>query len=403
MNPDEEERARATYFWDRIRGASMGTLEPYWQTFALVIAIRVFAAPDAVKAILPAAFPIGFMFLPLTVALVTRSGLSVSMLCAVYMMIAGGCLLAGAVAPTMWIYVAMVAASMIVTAQIVPLVTQIYTFNYPANERGRRYSTAFLLSACVAVIFAYAGGRLLDLRLEYYPVLLVVVAASSFAAAFAFSRIPTAAFPAAGKESLTDSLSLIWKDRFFGWLMLGWAVLALGTMMTYPIRVEYMANPCFHVNATNEQIGVILGAIPLMARLLSTKVWGYLFDHFNLISLRIALNLISFFSILLFFFTTNLLLMSIAMVFFGLAFGGGRIMWQLWVTKIVPDDKVTSYMTANTAATGIQGLVAPIFGYLLLHFTNPEAVGWIAALLVGISTLIFMPARIVLAKRSGLS
>jgi predicted MFS family arabinose efflux permease len=161
-----------------------------------------------------------------------------------------------------------------------------------------------------------------------------------------------------------------------------------------------MANPAFGVNASNEQIGIVLGAIPLIARLLSTKVWGYLFDHFNLISLRIALNVISFFSTLLFFFTSNLLLMSIAMVFFGMAFGGGRIMWQLWVTKIAPDDKVASYMAVNTAATGIQGLVAPVCGYLLLHFTNPSMVGWISALFIAVSTFIFMPARVVLARRT---
>jgi MFS family permease len=396
---NHRERARVTYFWDRVRGAAMGCLEPYWQTFALLIAIRVFAAPDGVKAILPMAFPIGFVLLPLTVPLAARSGLRVSVVCALSLAVSGSCLLASALVASLWMYVALAAASMIVIAQIVPFSTQIYAANYSADERGRLFSTAFLLSSIIAVIAAYAGGRLLDFDLDYYPIILVVAAASSFFGAFAFSRIPTEGFPLSSREPISRSIGLLWSDRLFGRMQFGWSIIALGAMMIFPIRVEYMANPLYNVNATNEQIGVVLGAVPLLARLVSTKVWGYLFDHFNVVSLRIALNLITFFAILLFFGTTNLVLMAASMMLYGVAYGGGRIMWQLWVTKIAPEEKVASYMTVNSTVTGILGLAAPAFGYAVLHYTNPAGLGWVAAFLLGLSTFIFLPARSILDRR----
>ena len=79
---DSLERARITYFWDRVRGAAQGISEACWQTFALLIAIRVFQAPDMVKATLPAAFSIGFLITPITLYLLSRYQWCTGTICA---------------------------------------------------------------------------------------------------------------------------------------------------------------------------------------------------------------------------------------------------------------------------------------------------------------------------------
>ncbi len=91
--------------------------------------------------------------------------------------------------------------------------------------------------------------------------------------------------------------------------------------------------------------------------------------------------------------------MGIAAGIFGLAFGGGRIMWQLWVIKISPPHKTADYMSVHSAFTGVRGLLAPFLGYTLLQWAGPVFVGWTAAALVGISTIIFLPTRVLLDER----
>ena len=400
MNPDgKEERARITYFWDRLRGLAGGFLEAIFQTFALLVAIRVFGAPDFVKAMLPAAFPIGFLLAPLTVFVAARLRRRVGSICALYAVLSAIALALAVGAGRLWIYVACILTAQIILSQVSPLMTQIYVSNYPLKELGSRFSTTFLISATVAAIVSYTGGRLLDYDLSYYTLIFAAGSLATLVFALAFFKMPSEAIKGISKKNPWHSISLVWKDKLFAWMLLGWMVMGLGTLMTFPIRIEYMANPRYGIDASNEQIGLILGAVPMIARLLSTKIWGYFFDHVNMITLRIILNSLIMVSFLIYFNTTNLWLMGVATGLFGLAFGGGSVMWQLWVTKIAPPDQTAAYMSVHSAFTGIRGLLAPFLGYALLQWSGPVIVGWVAAALIGAATIIFLPARMVLDAR----
>ena len=251
----------------------------------------------------------------------------------------------------------------------------------------------------MAAIVSYTGGRLLDYDLSYYTVIFAAGSLATLVFALAFFKMPSEAIKGISKKNPWHSISLVWKDKLFAWMLLGWMVVGLGTLMTFPIRIEYMANPRYGIDASNEQIGLILGAVPMIARLLSTKIWGYFFDHVNMITLRIILNSLIMVSFLIYFNTTNLWLMGVATGLFGLAFGGGSVMWQLWVTKIAPPDQTAAYMSVHSAFTGIRGLLAPFLGYALLQWSGPVIVGWVAAALIGAATIIFLPARMILDAR----
>jgi len=397
--PPIEERTRITYFWDRIRGCAGGFLEATFQTFALLIAIRVFEAPAFVKATLPAAFPIGFLLAPMTVYLAARIQRRVGVICAGYAVLCAIALALAVGANGLLVYVVCILASQIILSQVTPLLTQIYVSNYPPKELGRRFSTTFLISASVAAAVSYTGGKLLDYELSYYIWIFVCGSLAALVFALAFFKMPTDALKGVSKRNPWQSVGLLKKDKLFAWILGGWMVMGLGSLMVFPIRIEYMANPIYGINATNEQIGLIIGAVPMIARILSTKFWGYLFDRLNLITLRIILNLLLMVSHLLYFLTTNLWVMGIAAGILGLAFGGGRIMWQLWVTKIAPPHKTADYMSVHSAFTGVRGLIAPFLGYTLLQWAGPLFVGWMAAALVGIATIIFIPARVLLDAR----
>jgi len=66
------ERAAATYRYDTLRAPFYGILEAGWGTFALIIAIRHFDAPETYKAFIAGAWPMGFLLTPLTLYLLAR-------------------------------------------------------------------------------------------------------------------------------------------------------------------------------------------------------------------------------------------------------------------------------------------------------------------------------------------
>jgi predicted MFS family arabinose efflux permease len=183
------------------------------------------------------------------------------------------------------------------------------------------------------------------------------------------------------------------KDRLFGWMLLSWMLLGFGNLMTLPLRTEYMANPRFGINATNQEILFITGAVPLIFRLMASRALGKLFDRWNLVTLRLFLNSLFLVSVLIFFNTRNLWLLGLSMAFLGTAMAGGKITWSLWVTKLAPSGQASAYMSIHMLSTGLRGSIAPFVGFALIEGMPPRDVSFIGIGLMLISTLMFLPAR----------
>ena len=131
-----------------------------------------------------------------------------------------------------------------------------------------------------------------------------------------------------------QSFSIIWKDKLFGSMLGAWMILGIGNLICLPIRYEYLANPEYGLYINNTQIAFIMIAIPAFTKILSTFLWANLFDKLKLITTRNLNNWFFLLSVILFFLSNNLILISIASACQGIALGGGKIFWNLWVTKI---------------------------------------------------------------------
>ena len=190
-----------------------------------------------------------------------------------------------------------------------------------------------------------------------------------------------------------QNFRLIWEDRLFGFLLGSWMLLGLGNLIALPIRVEYLADPAYGVDASNTSIAILMLVVPSTARILSTKMWGHFFDRLHFVTTRNLLNIFFLASIACFFFTTNIYILALAMAFQGMAFGGGRIFWSLWVTKIAPDEKASSYMSIHMALTGLRGTLAPFIGYAILSRSSPSNVGIAGMVLIIVSIVLFESVR----------
>ena len=396
-----EELTRRTYFWDRIRGAGQGLGETTWHVFALLVAIRVFEADESIKQFIPAGLGIGLLLSPLGLSLANNLSLPIAtVISRIWIGVAlclGGMALSQSIVP----FVIMVALAQILVSQAVPMITHLYSVNYPSHQRGSRLATTFVVGSLSGIVFGFVGGELLDLGERNYPWIFVIGILAALLAAWASSRIPSQAAHTLQSRDIMASLRVAWTDRLFRKMLIGWMLIGLGNLMMIPIRVEYLANPLYGINASNAQISALLISVVLSFRVLSTKFWGALFDKVNVVTLRIFLNMVFSASIICFFFTTELWLITVGCALLGTAFGGGGIMWTLYVTKIAPPDKVASYMSVHSLLTGIRMAAAPFIGYTVVQFTHPAFAAWIALVIIAASILIFLPLRPLIDAKAG--
>ena len=378
-----------THYKDCLRSFLYGILEAGWQTFAFVVAIRYFQADTNFKSLIAAAGPIGFLITPLSLYFFARKKIFASSAASLIYCLTALFLLASVSVNSLLIFGTFVILSLIINVQKGPVLLDIYTTNYPPNQRGHYMKYPNVLSAVSAILFGFIGGKFLDANIENYTIVFIIMAIVALLAGLIVKTIPSEPFSRDNIGNPFQSISLIGKDKLFGSMLGAWMILGIGNLICLPIRYEYLANPAYGLDINNTQIALIMIAIPAVTKILSTFLWANLFDKLKLITTRNLNNWFFLLSVILFFLSGNLILISIASACQGIALGGGKIFWNLWVTKIAPPKKVSSYMSVHMALTGIRGSFAPFLGYAILMSTSPLTVAIIGSLLILISILMF--------------
>ena len=379
----------STHRRDTLRALFYGLLDAGWQTFAFIVAIRYFDASETVKSLIAASGPIGFLLTPLSLYYFAKKQVTASQACTFIYLSTALLLLGASQSSSLLLFAGFIVLSQIVNVQQGPVMLHIFTANYPAHNRAHYMKRPFILSALSAILFGYLGGLLLDTNIQDYSLLFCLMAFAATIAAFSVSKIPSHTFSQSHIGNPLESLSLIWKDRLFGSMLGAWMLLGIGNLICLPIRYEYLANPSHGINLNNAQIAFIMVAIPAISKIASTYIWANFFDRLRLMTTRNLLNAFFFLSVLLFFISDNIFLIGFASACQGIAIGGGKIFWNLWVTKIAKAEKVSSYMSVHMALTGIRGSIAPFIGYWILNQTSPQVVAYIGALLIALSMILF--------------
>lgn len=376
-----------------MRGVCAGLIDTGIFTFGLVIAIRCFDAPPAVKALLSGSNSIGLLLTPLSLFVYARRGWNAAGAAALNFLLGGLCFAAAAAATSLWVYVPAATLGSVFVAQQAPLLIHIYTQNYAATRRGRMLSNSIVLGLIASVGFALAGGQILDWRLETFRVILGAMAVACFVAARATAGMPADPFTRGRNANPFHAMRYAREDKIFGWMLFIWMLMGWGNLMVLPLRVEYMANPRFGINATNAQIALISGIVPSLVRIATTHFWGRLFDRHNFFIIRTVLNGMFLLAILTFFSTRHLVVLGIGAGLFGFAVAGSNIAWNLWVTKFAPPERTSDYMSVHTFLTGIRGVAAPFVGFWLIAHFSPMVAALSATVLITLSMILLGPLR----------
>ena len=357
----------------------------------LLIAIRVYDPDPFFKALIPASVSIGLLLSPFVLSYSSRFHLKATSVASVFFVCSAFLLVVASQMQTFHAFLLWLSPSMLAYALVPTFMIFAYAHNYTSRQRGQRIGVFFMISSTAAVLFSLTAGRLLDQSIDYYRWVLLGIVAAAIASAGCAWKIPSPRVEARHNASPLENISLVWKDPLFGGMLASWMFIGFANLMTIPLRVEYLASPVYGVSASNTDITVLVVVIPSICRILSARVWGYLFDRVNLLVLRSVLNGMFLVSIYLFFNSKTFMPMAVAMTITGLAHGGGNIAWNLWVTKIAPPEKSAAYMSVHTASTGIRGLLSPFLGFAAIAYLGPSLTALFASFLAAISIFINMP------------
>ncbi len=367
----------------------MGIIEAGYNSLALLVAIRYFHASDSAKSLIACGASIGFLLAPVFLLVASKSGLTVSRICALCMIGSAIGTLCAASTQQVWAYTLALMAALIIVAQVPSLMVHVYSRNYLQGERGKRLSGNLMISAGIGALTSLIIGQLLDQDIQFYHQILLGISAACFCAALLHLRIPSERLREKNQPSLMQDLRLAFRDRFFAGMLFAWMLMGVGNLVTIPLRVEYAANPDYGINATNTVVLVITVIIPAITRVISAPVWAFFFDRVNLAFVRISINLFFFGGIFLYFYSQTLIWLALSSALIGWATGGGTLAWSLWVTKVAPHGRESAYMSVHSFFTGVRGVPAPFVGYWILSTLGPKDVAHISVSFIAASSILF--------------
>jgi hypothetical protein len=303
-------------------------------------------------------------------------------------------MLTAALAPRLPLYVAGASLALIAAASSVPLTTQMYQDNYPEEARGRLFSRTFMIRIAAAAVMSGAGGWALKGRMQSYPWLVGWFALAVMFGSWCLSRCPsrplladTGAHPLRGWRHVRE-------DALFRRTLLSWMLMGFANLMMLPLRIEYLANPRYHLALDADVVAMLTGVIPHTARFVMSPVWGYLFDRMNLFALRITLNMGFMLGIVGFFTSDSPAGLVLSAVIYGISNAGGDVAWTLWVTRFAPSERVAEYMAVHTFLTGVRGVIAPAAAFCLIErFSVGQLAGFCALFIIAASVMLLPEIR----------
>lgn len=373
------------------RGFFAGVLEAGFSIFILLIAIRFFEAPNYCKAIIAAGSPIGLILSPLLMSAWGNSQVSEARKCSMLMVACSAFIfLASLGSHVIWFTLCILLAQ-ICLSQIPSLMIRVYSELYSKKERGFRLSITLVLSTLGGMLSSYALGKYLDIKdADPRIALWTLSSAALFCASFHFCMPNLKANTEKSSRfvRLRNLFDIPNEDRLFLRILIAWMILGFGVIMTFPLRIEYLANKD-GLNFSNEQIALIGVTIFFTCKVLSVLLCGKLFDQVHFMHFRMMLNLIMLVAILIYFNSTTFLGVAIGTAIAGIGTGGANIAWNLWVTKLAPKGKESDYMGVHVFLTGIRGASAPFLGYVLVQPLGYSGISILSSILILVATLIF--------------
>jgi hypothetical protein len=380
-----------TYHCDLARGGFEGILSTGSQTFCLFIAIRYFDADETLKSLIAAAPFMGMFLSVILLHYAEGTGFRKSSWGAIPSVFTGVFLLFAAWASSATWFALFVVIAYIARSSLLPFLTDIYGDNYPAHLRGHYFSRSLILTVGISAAFGYAGSSLLEIDIAYFTWLFTFLAFCALAKAVSIYCMPSKIMEENAHRNPLGNFKYIFQDRSFGYVLLTWFIMGFANLWTIPLRVDYVTSAEYGIEGSAIFVALIITIIPDTIRMLFIPFWAKLFDRMNFVTLRILLNLLFAIGVAAFFISKNPWIIGAGSALIGMAFAGGSIAWNLWVTKYAPPGKTAAYMSVHVSLTGIRGTIGPIIGYWTAGQIGLLNIGLLSAAMMVVASLMLIP------------
>ena len=376
---------------DLSRGLFLGILESSFGVFVLLICIRYFDAPDYCKGLIAAGGSIGLLATSLLVAMWSNSRASEPMKCAIYMLLSGVFILISSSVSGVLAFAFLMLMAQVFLSQVPSLMIGVYSSLYSKRDRGFRVSCALVASTIGGIVTSLLFGKYMDTPESDYRLILWSMSFSAFfCSAIHFFMPPV--HRTGEKIGVLNNLGSLWRvpkeDALFGKILVAWMILGFGAIMTFPLRVEYLADEQ-GLALSNAEIALVGVGIFFLFKIIGSLFWGKLFDRMHFMRFRIFINFFMLTSILVYFNAPGFWGVAVGAALAGVAMGGASLAWNLWVTKISPPGRESEYMGVHMSFTGIRGATAPFMGYALVQYLDFSGVSILSAAFILFATLLF--------------
>ncbi len=390
--PDAQSLVQRTQRVDLARSIPLGVLIPLETSVLLTIMVKHFDGGPLAKGLVAAASGFGLLVSPLLTSVARRLGWRVQRLSAV-VGILGSLGFALAATGPMFAFVAGSIIGVASRGSVIPLITVTYQRNFSRHDRGRRVGRGLAVKVAVSAVAAVAMGSLLKGNLGTWRTVVAAGVLASLAGAVCDAMMPSAPLErvAGVRNRPWPHFHLLTIDRRLRLTLGAWMLMGFGNLMLLPLRVEYLAQPKYGVNADAAKIIALTVAVPAVVRLALLPFFGSLFDRLSFFSARIVVNLLFALYVAAFFTGTSDTGLIIGAITLGVANAGGDLMWSLWVTKFAPADRVADYMSLHTFFTGVRATLAPLLAFAVIGYLPLSTVAWLAAALMVASSLVLLP------------
>jgi MFS family permease len=372
-----------------------GIVEAFSATFILYFLITVYHGNDTMKSAVMSSQRAGLLLGFLAVTFAHRSHRAPSRLAASVFFLASIGLIVGAAAETAMVFAVSVAVASCLWSCTPPLVTQFLRANYPSETRGRLFSMVSVVRGLAAVMVGLVVGHWLEGEGNDARAVLWLLPFAFLIASVLLWQVPVErqlqSLGRLPQRSFWAAFGWLVKDKRFALAIVAWMFVGMGMLMCGGLLVEYVANPDYARGYSPLQVALVTVVIPTSVQLLTTITWGGLFDRVRFFRLRLVLNTLGSMAVLVLFLSPAFWGVCVGAALLGLFRGGGNVAWNLWVTKLAPEDHVGEYMSVHTFFTGIRGIATPWLGFYLLREHGVVVFAWTCFILVTLSSLAVLP------------
>ncbi|MFZ4660741.1 MAG: MFS transporter [Caldilineaceae bacterium] len=245
---------------------------------------------------------------------------------------------------------------------VIPGYTRVVQKLYPDEVRGKVMSTVRMGQVAAILLVTPLAGWALD-HIGYrtlFPVASLVGIASVLI--FTRMRLDEGPLPPRQTKALTELVQIVRSDRRFGIYLLSFALLGVGTMLSWPL---YPLVQVDRLHLSYSQIG-LLGLVESCMWLISYLVWGRYLDGRGGVAVMRAVCAVSMITPLSYMIAWSGWLLIPASLARGIVMGGfelGRINAGIQLSS---RERITEYAVIQSTVVGLRGIFGPQISVALL-------------------------------------